>query len=219
MSHPITRTGLMLGALALAAGIAHAGQKTVFSSDFESGMPAQIDPGVAVIEGVQGYAGLGVKGTHFGGSMIRSPTGNLVTLTLNNLPRHKFLSMDFLFAAIDSLDGTGVFPAGDFFNVKVDGVSVFRESFANATADEVQSYVPSPGLELARRIDLGFSGPGGYYTDSAYALGHEAAFKNIPHKASTAVITFIMEGDGIQNLDDESWGIDNLIVQVSKKPR
>ena len=94
--------------------------------------PAQIQPSAAMLEGVQGYAGLGPNGDQFGGNFLRSPTGNVVTLHLDNLPAHSSLSLDFLFAAIDSLDGTGTFPSGDFFNVKVDGVSIFRKSFANA---------------------------------------------------------------------------------------
>ena len=87
---------------------------TVFSTDFESGVPSQIEPDTALIEGVQGYAGLGVSGNQFGGSFLRSPTGNTVSLFLSDLPEHTSISLDFLFAAIDSLDGTGTFPAGDF---------------------------------------------------------------------------------------------------------
>src|SRR5262249_46676082 len=155
-----------------------------------------IDPGVAQLDGVQGYAGYGIPGDQFGGNFLRSPTGNVVTLHLDNLPAHTALNLDFLFAAIDSLDGTGVFPSGDFFNVKVDGISIFRESFANALPSQIQSYVPPPGVELARHVDLGFSGPGGFYTDSAYYLGADPVFQNIPHTASSVTITFQIEGPG-----------------------
>lgn len=216
--HITVRHTLALAALGCALS-AQAAPVVVFATDFEAGVPAAISPGAALAEGVQGYAGLGVKGSKFGGSMLRSPTGNVVTLTLTGLPKHKFLNLDFLFAAIDSLDGTGSYPAGDFFNVSVDGTSIFRESFANAHPSQIQSYVPSPGLELARLVDLGFSGPGGFFTDSAYALGREAVFKNIPHTASSAVITFVVEGPGIQPIEDESWGIDNLQVTTSRKAK
>lgn len=205
-------------ALALIGAATSAQATTVFSSDFESGMPSQITPGTALIENVQGYAGLGVSANQFGGNFLRSATGNIVTLSLSSLPPHTSISLDFLFAAIDSLDGTGTFPSGDFFKVTIDGNPIFRESFANAVSSQIQSYLPPAGVELARRIDLGFKGPGGFFTDSAYYLGADPIFQNIPHTASSALITFVIEGNGIQSLDDESWAIENLRVSVAPKP-
>ena len=185
---------------------------------------ASVSP--AVLEGVQGYAGYGPIGNQFGGNFLHSPAGltpmggpsNVVTLTLDNLPEHTTLNLGFLFAAIDSLDGSGTsWPQGDYFNVKVDGVSIFQQSFANGTPDEIQSYT---GVALARQIDLGFSDPGAVfpnspYTDSAYNLGTDPSFQNIPHTASSVTITFQIEGPGIQELSDELWAIDNLSVSVS----
>ena len=37
-------------------------------------------------------------------------------------------------------------------------------------------------------------GPGGFFTDSAYYLGADPVFQAIPHTASTATITFEIEG-------------------------
>ena len=201
-------------ALALACTGA-AAQVTVFASDFDGALAPQIAPGVAALTPVQGFAGLGPSGGSFGGSFLRSPTGNTVTLSLVGLPAHTSLSVSFLFAAIDSLDGTGVFPAGDFFRVTLDGAQIFRESFANALASQIQSYVPPAGAELARRVDLGFQGPGGFYTDSAYDFGADPQFAGLAHTASTATFTFLIEGPGIQPLDDESWAMDNLRVTVA----
>jgi PEP-CTERM motif len=207
-----------IGALAaLLAAPAHA--LTVFASDFEAAtIPAEISPGVAALTGVQGYAGLGAAGRQFGGSFLRSPTGNEVSLTLSGLPTHTSLSIGFLFAAIDSLDGTGSFPQGDFLNIKVDGVSIFRESFANAQAGDIQSYVPPAGGELARRVDLGFSGPGSFYTDSAYDFFIEPRLQNLAHSGSTLTLSWIMEGPGIQSLEDESWAMDRLEVTINAVP-
>jgi len=190
--------------------------QTVFSTDFESGLPAAIAPGSAALTGVQGYAGLGPTGNQFGGSFLRSATGNAVTLSLASLPAHDVLHLDFLFAAIDSLDGAGTYPSGDYFRITIDGVTVFREAFANATASQIQTYVPPPGVQLARRVDLGFSGPGGFYTDSAYWLGGDPFFASFAHSAATATIVFAIEGPGIQPLGDESWAIDNLRVVVAQ---
>ena len=96
--------------------------------------------------------------------------------------------------AIDSLDGNGNFPQGDFFQVTLDNVLIFNESFANATPSQIQSYVPPTGVELARRVDLGFGGPGGFFTDSAYNLGADPVFSNIAHSASTLTLQFAIQG-------------------------
>lgn len=193
-------------------------QLTVFDTDFDSGLPGEISPGAAFLTGVQGYAGLGSGGNVFGGDFLRSVPANHVVLTLTDLPSHTSLDLAFLFAAIDSLDGTGAFPAGDFFEVRIDGQTVFSESFANATESQIQSYQPPAGVELARRVDLGFSGPGSYYTDSAYDLGLDAVFRGIEHTGSSLTIDFFMQGPGNQDLNDESWGIDNLSVRLDAVP-
>ena len=137
-----------------------------------------------------------------------------MTLTLTGLPTHTTISLGMLFAAIDSLDGTGSFPAGDLFKITLDGNQIFRESFANATASQIQSYIPPPGVALARRVDLGFQGPGSFFTDSAYDFSADPQFANIAHAASSAVFGFLIEGAGVQSLDDESWAMDNLRVSV-----
>jgi len=204
-------------AIAFLAGssTAIAAPTLVFSTDFDSALPVAITPGTATLTGVQGYAGLGPDGNKFGGSFLRSATGNVVTLNLNGLPAHDTISLAFLFAAIDSLDGTGTFPAGDFFKIVFDGTTLFSESFANATPSQIQSYVPPSGVEFARRVDLGFSGPGGFYTDSAYDLGADPRFANFAHSGSSAKIEFFVFGPGNQDLSDESWAMDNLRVSVT----
>ncbi|HET8734187.1 MAG TPA: hypothetical protein VFM45_10510, partial [Anaeromyxobacteraceae bacterium] len=187
---------------------------SVFFVDFESPVPGEVSPGTATRVPVQGFAGLGPAAAPFAGQFLRSETGNVVTVTLTNLPPHRAISLAFLFAAIDSLDGAGTFPAGDYFRITLDDVVIFREAFANATASQVQTYLAPPDVELARRVDLGFGGPGGFYTDSAYDLGADPRFAHIPHTASTATFTFRIEGAGIQDISDESWAMDNLRVSV-----
>ena len=196
---------------ALDARPVDAAATAVFTSDFESALPPEVSPGSGVLTPSQGYSTLGLAGNQFGATFLRSATGNTVTLTVS-LPAHSKVSIAFLFAAIDSLDGTGTFPAGDYLRITLDNVQVFRESFANATPDQIQSYVPPVGGELARHVDLGFGGPGGYYTDSAYDMGPDPQFQGIPHTAPTATVAFTLEGQGVQSLDDESWAIDNLKI-------
>lgn len=199
-----------------AAGGAGAPGETVtivdFGFDGQDSVPANLDPGTATLTPSQAFAELGPEGNTFGSTFLRGPTGTVITLTLTDLPPHTTLSLGMLFAAIDSLDGTGSFPAGDFFTITLDGVTVFRESFANATLDQIQSYDPPAAAILARHVDLGFGGPGGYYTDSAYDFGQDPRFQGLPHTDSSAVFVFTLEGEGVQSIDDESWAIDNLRV-------
>ncbi len=204
--------------MAASGAIATAAPVVVFENDFNGALPAGISPGTATLTGVQGYAGLGPSGNQFGGNFLRSATGNTITLQLNNLPAHNTISLHFLFAAIDSLDGTGTFPAGDFFKIVFDGATLFSESFANALPSQIQSYVPPSGVELARHASLGFT-PGGdanscCYSDSAYNLGADPRFSNFAHSASSATIEFFIFGPGNQDLNDESWAMDNLTVSV-----
>lgn len=188
----------------------------VFDLDFEADLPPAVVPTDCDATPSQGYEPLGPVGGTFGPTFIRCLTGGTLVVTLEGLPAHSALSVDFLFAAIDSLDGEGVFPAGDYFRVDLDGTTIFREAFANATPSQVQTYETAiPGIVLARRVDLGFAGPGSFYTDSAYDMALEPAFEELAHTASTAVLTFTLEGAGVQTLDDESWAIDNLVVTVT----
>jgi hypothetical protein len=197
-----------------AGGQGGAASESVVDLGFDDSdtLPANLDPGTALLTPSQGFAPLGPVGNQFGSTFLRGPTGTVITLTLTELPPHQTLSLSLLFAAIDSLDGEGTFPAGDYFKIELDGVIVFRESFANAIETQIQSYNPPAEVVLARHQDLGFGGPGGYYTDSAYDFGLDPALQNIAHSASTATLTFELEGEGVQSIDDESWAIDNIRV-------
>ncbi len=190
-----------VAALGALAGVASAQQ--VFSSDFESGLPAEFS-GAGAVEGTQGYASYG-----FGQQFLRNDAlGSPSILTLTNLPAHTAISLDLLLAAIDSWDSTNGSPAPDFFNISVDDVPVFQATFANASGGV--SYGPL----LVDNAALGFGG----YNDDAADLSTEALLHNIPHTASSVVIKFYASGDGWQGGGDESWAIDNLAVTVVPAP-
>jgi hypothetical protein len=191
----------------------------VVQEGFEDALPSFIDPGAGVLTPSQGFSDLGTDGNTFGPTFLRSPSPNVVRVTLSSLPVHSSISLAFLFAAIDSLDGEGTFPSGDYFRITLDGSVLFRETFANAIESQVQTYIAPEGVVLARRQDLGFSGPGGYHTDSAYDMGKDPRFQDIPHTSPTAIFTFELEGTGTQSLEDESWAIDSLRVTVGNTPR
>jgi hypothetical protein len=186
----------------------------LFSTGFDAEIPPEIS-GAGVLTGVQGYSGLGTAGNAFGGGFLRVDTRDTTMLTLTGLPPHTQIDIDFLFAAIDSWDGSSSgFPSGDFFLVTVDGATIFNESFENSNAGFAQTYVPPPGVQLARKVPLGFS-DGGFFNDSAYDMSREPRFHGIPHTASTLTVTFSGGGVGFQGGGDESWAIDNLRVGVA----
>src|SRR2546426_1151685 len=74
----------------------------VFTTDFGSGLPSEFSAPGAVLDGVQGYAGLGPAGRQFGGTFLRYTSVPIypTTLIVRNLPAHDHLSVKFLLAII-----------------------------------------------------------------------------------------------------------------------
>ncbi|MEI6527966.1 MAG: cadherin repeat domain-containing protein, partial [Planctomycetota bacterium] len=153
--------------------------------------------------GVQGYQGLGPSGNTFNANFLKS--SDSATLTLSNLPQHDAIDIGFLLAIIDSWDGSGNWPSGDYFNVLVDGAPFFRDTFSAFNLSN-QSYSPPSGALLSFGTQLGFSG----WADSAYDMNKEPRLQRVPHSASTLTITWSANGPGWEGTDNESWAIDNL---------
>jgi hypothetical protein len=181
----------------------------VFSNNFDSGVPPEFS-GVVSIESVQAYEGIGIGANIFGGDFLRNssvpplPT----TLTLTGLPAHTSIDLHFLLAIIDSWDGGGA--GGDTFTITIDGQSVFTEVFDNVGG--VQSYNPPSGVELVRRVELGFRDIDEHDQESGYYMGNDLTLANIPHTSNTLTIQWYASGSGWQGGSDESWAIDNLEV-------
>ena len=201
------------------------GVVTVFSTDFNSGIRPEVS-GVNALAGVQGYAGLGTGVNTFGGSMLHNTSGGIpvgtpgsvTRLTLSGLQVHTSINLGFLLAIIDTWDGL-IAATGetDFINVRVDGNLVFRETFVNSSPTfQNQSYNPPTGVRLTPTpTQLGFNVAAGATLDSAYDMGLEPTFNNIPHSSSNLVVEFFSDGSGWQGGTDESWGIDNLQVTLN----
>lgn len=188
----------------------------VFSTDFEAGLPAQFTAPGCVIEGVQGYAGLGPSGHTFGGNFLHYTSVPLypTTLLLTGLPVHDTVGLDFLLGVIDSWDGT------ELLQVRVDGALLFNHWFQLASGDS-SDYIAPPGVLLSRGTDLGFSSGGYYFHDRAYDFTGEPIFHAIPHTASTLTVEWSIgavsgpAADQWQGGTDESWAIDGVRVAVN----
>jgi hypothetical protein len=186
----------------------------VFSTDFNSGAPPQFS-GVTTTVPVQGYSTV----PDFSGLFLyNASSGNpatKTTLTLTGLPAHTFVGLDFLFAPIDSWDGnTQPFGgAPDFFNVAVNGVTIFSRTFDNFTRSD-QSYTGTPLTYGSDR----FSAGGSAWPDAAYDMGADPIFQSIPHTSSTLVVDWWASGAGWSGGTDESWAIENLSVSANVIP-
>ncbi len=117
-------------------------------------------------------------------------------LSLGGLTAGTSYAVVFDLYIIDSWDD-GTTTTGDRFSVSVDGTQLFLNSCSQF--DLASDTYPSPPDAQGR---FGFSG----WNDSIYR-SVEVAFTAT---GSSASITF--QGAGLQNLDDESWGIDNVAV-------
>ncbi len=204
----------LLVALALAPRSA-AADTVVFSTDFESGLPAAFTaPGASLVP-VQGWGGLGHTGNTFGGQFLRYDVQAIqdTRLVVRGLPAHDRLDLGFLMAIIDSWDGV------ELMQVTVDGALKFSHWFQIATGDTSDYIAPAGGV-LSRGVELGFSLGSYYGRDRAYDMSLEPAFRDIPHTADSVVVVWRLSavpGGGAnywQGGMDESWAIDNVRLTV-----
>jgi hypothetical protein len=195
---------------------AHAVSITAYSSNFD-GVPT-VAAGVtatltgAAIQSVQGLAGFGPSGNQFGGNFLSSHgASSMATLTLTNLASHTSLDITGLLAIINSWDSNnGACCSPDFFQIRVDGVTIFSDTYAIALGSihNTQALTNiSGGIQ-----HLGFSN-NPEWSDTAFNLENE--LQNITHTASSLTIDFLGTGGGWQGGTDEGWGIDNLLVTLN----
>lgn len=169
-----------------------AGARVPYFTDFENG----VGPEWAVPAFNQSET-LGF--TRFTGQFDNTPQA----LTLTNLTVGQSYTLGFDFYAIDSWDGNS---GPDFFNVAVNGAQVFHYTFANNNGQPPASPQSYPGQPDEGRANWGFV-PG--YVDAIYRN------IEIPFIASNSTVTISFQGQGLGGLTDESWGVDNVAVQLT----
>ncbi|MBL8178466.1 MAG: PEP-CTERM sorting domain-containing protein [Bryobacterales bacterium] len=179
----------------------------VFQEDFESGTaPSQITGGAVQTTG----------GIH--ASVGSRQYRNGATLSLTGLPAHQQIRISFTFLAWDSWDGTGSGDGPDYFNVKLDGTSLFAEAFANASGST--TFVTSGGAGYTgSQLVSPFVGDFAFlaWNDAAYTI--DIQFVN--HTSSTATFSFFRSFAGeAPNTSgpDETIGLDNIVVAVNDVP-
>jgi hypothetical protein len=189
------------------------GAAIIFSTDFNNGLPPQFS-GVTDLVNVQGYAGYGTGTDSFSGNFLQNSSFPPMPtiLTLNDLPPHTSIDLHFLLAVIDSWDGIGPCCGPDTLTIEIDGQPILSAIFDNAWANGTQTYLPPRDVVLVRDVELGFRDIDGHDQDSAYDMGRDPKFSNIPHTADTLTIKWYASGANWQGIEDESLAIDNLVI-------
>jgi cysteine-rich repeat protein len=138
-----------------------------------------------------------------------------VTLSLSGLPAHRSVTISFELFAILSWDGN--YGAGDIFDLSVGGGgSLLHTTFSNGhwDTDEFGQAYPDAypggqhpyGTGASELNSLGYLwGP--VPMDSVYSLSFTFA-----HTEASLSLSF--SGANLSPLTDESWGIDNVVVEI-----
>jgi hypothetical protein len=165
------------------------------------------------LSGVTNIEGVGALPPPFSGKLLRNKsTGNPASatiLTLNGLPAHYSIDIDFHFVFIDSWDSTNGTITPDYFNVVVDGSKILQITSNNASGSFKYN-----GSIIG---DQNTNYIGSLWKDYAFDMTPEGLLF-ISHTASSLLIQFFASGGGWQGGEDESWGIDNLSVKVNPVP-
>ncbi len=193
---------------------AYAVSITAYSSNFDgvttvaAGVTATLTG--AAIQPVQGYAGLGPSGNQFGGNFLSSHgASSMATLTLTNLASHASIDITGLLAIINSWDSTNGCCSPDYFQIRVDGATIFSDTYAIVTGS---IHNTNALTDIGGITHRGFANDP-QWSDAAFNLENE--LQNIAHTASTLTIDFLGTGGGWQGGTDEGWGIDNLLVTLN----
>jgi hypothetical protein len=147
-----------------------------------------------------------------------------LNLNLGCLPQHDQIILSFDLYIIDTWDGSRTGSGGDtcggwstlgpdIWELSIDsGDTLLYTTFSNSNRPYGQAY-PAwyPDENHPARTGAEENNTLGYGWDSVYKLTF-----SFPHTANSLTLNF--SGSGLQCLDDESWGIDNVKVEVPCEP-
>ncbi|MHC1766694.1 MAG: hypothetical protein AB9869_20710 [Verrucomicrobiia bacterium] len=139
-----------------------------------------------------------------------------VSLSLRNLPAHQAVTIGFDLFVIQSWDSDGNGGGPDVWDLRVtSGPALLHTTFSNTGGPEGfrNNHQAFPGnfpdeVHPARSGALENNSLGyGIYGDAVYHLTF-----TFPHTADAVTLNF--SGQGLQSLGDESWGLDNVRVDL-----
>ena len=151
-------------------------------------------------------------------------TNETVSLSLKSLPKHDFVRVSFDLLILKNWDGLGsvgldgTFAGPEYWGLQLDdGPLLLHAAFANGPvgirADRRRQTFPSllPGEHVPARTGASASNTLGYDRD----LGGDTTYKLkflIPHAADAIKFSFF--GDNLPQVEEQSWGMDNVVVEV-----
>lgn len=189
----------LLGMLLASPGTSQA--LVVYSHNFDDGTAPDFS-GYVNLEDVPA-AVVSQSGGEIAGKLLRNATSGhpaqATSLTLTGLPTHTHLNLSFIFLAIDTWESYSGWCGPDYLRVKVDGTTIFEHSFTNYQQNlQPQTYVPAAGVQMWDWKDpathqaprLAWGDVDDAHGEMGYRLGLDPAFQNIPHTASSVVISW-----------------------------
>ena len=182
----------------------------IFSENFNDGTVDGAISGsaaLAVDTAPSGQQFLGLDdGTNNTDPSNRGLSNNTVTLSLAGLAPHSSATLTFDLYVINSMDGN------EPFTVNETAGALLAATCSNVfSVHQCSLTVPSASTQSPAAINaLGFAplNTGVTASDSIYNFS-----LTLPHSASSFVADFVYSG--LQSLADESWGLDNIVVEIN----
>jgi hypothetical protein len=209
-----SRNFLMGAAMAAAVALmpARANADMLYLNDFTNpatvalGASASFDAAGGGADAIQAASPLlGIYGPFF----FHNTTGGLTELTLSNLPTHTGADVAFILAFINSWDSRdGGCCSPDNLDLYIDGSKIASYTYNNALGSIKDI---GGGSLIAEYVEFDNSS---YYGDTIADMSGDPLLSFV-HTASTLTIGFQFTGGGFQGGGDESWGIDDLRVDLS----
>ena len=187
---------------------------------------------IVSVGGFDGYADPVYTLNSFGGNFLwntelgidpnatdpNAALNNKTVLTLNGLPAHTEIYVNFLLGLIGSWDGSD--QGGEKFNCSVRDsageVGYWGGQFHQISRTDGAICVDNVAANV--EISWGVHLFGGVEDETAYAPGNDPVLDAIPHTDSTLIIEFYASGPGYQGTANENWAIENIEVLLSQPP-
>jgi hypothetical protein len=201
--------GVLIGTIGLAllfSARSSAAPTAVYSTDFEAGVgPEWSNSEAEVSPDGEGFTG-------------RFDEEESTILSLAGLPAHNVAVVEFDIYIFDSMDGNDTGPGSgeedegshpDIFRFSADGALLKQTTFGNRHPQAFPGDYPGasnpPKTGATAEDDLGY--------DESTTFRVVLSF---PHTAST--LAFTAAGTGLEDANDESWGLDNVSVSTEQGP-
>ncbi len=149
-----------------------------------------------------------------GASVLGNMGAQKAILSLTGIPSHDFITVDYDLYIHDSWDGNNTSSGPDVFNMLVDGDTSVHTTFSNwsFTPYNLQAYpnnIPASNPYFSGAVTTNLPTACNSAVSTLSTKYHIT--KTIAHSASS--LTLLLEAVGIEVACNESWSIDNLVIQ------